>query len=153
MTQMGWGIHAIPELQKLEVIMHLENNIRSIFTTANQRGVTTMFDAGMKSDMASMLETYRLYNPHNIRVGYASVFENAEQVHDDLNTYQPLQESSLDKVFQAAVKLVADGSNQGLTGFRQTNMHVNPQTTLAFSILVMTMHYIQITTILASNQP
>ncbi|MBJ6911540.1 amidohydrolase, partial [Vibrio cholerae] len=68
MTQMGWGIHAIPELQKLEVIMHLENNIRSIFTTANQRGVTTMFDAGMKSDMASMLETYRLYNPHNIRV-------------------------------------------------------------------------------------
>ncbi|EJL6522200.1 amidohydrolase [Vibrio cholerae] len=118
MTQMGWGIHAIPELQKLEVIMHLENNIRSIFTTANQRGVTTMFDAGMKSDMASMLETYRLYNPHNIRVGYASVFENAEQVHDDLNTYQPLQESSLDKVFQAAVKLVADGSNQGLTGFQ-----------------------------------
>lgn len=127
MTQIGWGINAIPNLQKIEVIMHLENNIRSIFNTANQRGVTAMFEAGMKPAMVEMLETYRIYNPHNIRVGYARVFEDAKEVKDHLNTYEPLKESSLEKVFQAAVKLVADGSNQGLTGFQAEEYACKPK--------------------------
>ncbi|MFC3030985.1 amidohydrolase [Pseudoalteromonas fenneropenaei] len=129
-TQMGWGIKAIPEFQKLEVVTHLESNIREIFTTASQRGVTTMFEAGMQPSMVDMLKAYRTYNPHNVRVGYARVFESAEQVNNDkngLSAYTPLQEEDLSTVFQAAVKLVSDGSNQGLTGFQLDEYVCNPQ--------------------------
>lgn len=120
LDQMYPAINAVPSIQKNKIVKSTFTNLKSIFDTANERGVTLMYDAGMKCSFISILEEFRLSYSHNVRIGYAQLCESEK---DEINDYKNLESTDLNGLFQSAVKLVSDGSNQGLTGF-QTKPYV-----------------------------
>ncbi|MGF1728416.1 amidohydrolase [Photobacterium kasasachensis] len=137
LEQMTYGFEAIPQQQKDQINLELNQHIESIFDTANKRGVTTMFEAGMRfesvgengkvqSKMISTLEDFRETHPHNVRVGYALLCATQHDA-DALCGYKPLTEKDMGNLFQSAVKLVSDGSNQGLTGYQSTPYCCEPE--------------------------
>ncbi|UXI03041.1 amidohydrolase [Photobacterium sp. TY1-4] len=137
LEQMTLGFDCIPSAQKVAMKAELDQHIATIFDTANQRGVTTMFEAGMRfesvdengriqSKMISILEDFRASHAHNVRVGYALLCDT-EQSAKALPQFKPLAEHDMGALFQSAVKLVSDGSNQGLTGFQSTPYCCEPK--------------------------
>ena len=74
-----------------------------------------MYDAGMNSIMKLPLMMYSSYVGTKVRIGYAQLC-NSEGDADDLDCNKSLTE--FENVYQDSVKLVADGSNQGLTGYQ-----------------------------------
>ncbi|UTV30538.1 amidohydrolase [Photobacterium atrarenae] len=137
LEQTMYGYEAIPERQRKQINLDLEQHVEDIFATANQRGVTTMFEAGMRfesvdnngkiqSKMISTLNKFRATHPHNVRVGYALLCDT-EQSAKELPQFKPLTEPDMGTLFQSAVKLVSDGSNQGLTGYQSTPYCCDPK--------------------------
>ncbi|WP_337735820.1 amidohydrolase [Photobacterium sp. MCCC 1A19761] len=137
LEQMTLGFDCIPPTQKAAIKAELDQHIASIFDTANQRGVTTMFEAGMRfesvdengkiqSKMISILEDFRSSHAHNVRVGYALLCETQDDA-NALPGYEALTEQDMGTLFQSAVKLVSDGSNQGLTGYQSTPYCCEPK--------------------------
>lgn len=114
--------------------------VSEIFATASKRGVTTMLDAGVEP---SDPKAEKLKN----QPGYLSDFVHAEDCPirlgaalsvssvDDFETkvlphYQP--DHGDDDFFIRFVKIVSDGSNQGLTGF-QTQKYCCDESYIAFT--------------------
>ncbi|MBQ4834961.1 amidohydrolase [Pseudoalteromonas luteoviolacea] len=127
LDQMGYGFDAIPLSQKAQIIEDLPKNISSIFKTANERGVTMMLEAGMQPIMEDVLIAYQALTPQRARVGYAKLCSNVQNTEDDIHPFKPLERVDLNQPFQAAVKLVSDGSNQGLTGYQVDQYSCNPE--------------------------
>ncbi|NRA52962.1 MAG: amidohydrolase [Gammaproteobacteria bacterium] len=125
LAQMLPAYNAIPEFQLVEMEAGLFEHIKSIFSTANERGITLMYDAGMLPIMKQMLNLYRLFNQHNVRVGYAQLCESVTDA-QEMADFSPLNEKSVGELFQGAVKLISDGSNQGLTGFQSEQYSCEP---------------------------
>ncbi|MBQ4864730.1 amidohydrolase [Pseudoalteromonas sp. MMG013] len=125
LSQIFPAFSAIPKSQNLSALENLPRYIAEIFSTANKRGVTMMYEAGMKPMMCEMLKLYRKFTPHNMRVGYAKLCESVADA-EALTDFTPITEQSLAEVFQAGVKLVSDGSNQGLTGYQSEQYSCNP---------------------------
>ncbi|ASP38467.1 twin-arginine translocation signal domain protein [Bacterioplanes sanyensis] len=126
LQQMGYGFDAIPTAQKQQLLLDLPGNIYRIFKTANERGVTMMFEAGMRDYMKRMLQLYQSLMPQNVRVGFAQLCESVDNA-EAMDTCKAITESDLYQPFQAAVKLVSDGSNQGLTGYQCEQYSCNPE--------------------------
>ena len=116
LTEIGLALDAIPDYQKDKTLENLNMSLHSLFQTASERGVTLMYDAGMTNLMKTCLCKYfgDGANPE-IRIGYAQLYEPGEDV-PDIKAYQPM--SVFENIYQGSVKLVSDGSNQGLTGYQ-----------------------------------
>lgn len=102
---------AIPKGQLLLSVAGVMKGLRSFFEVAGKRGVTMLYDAAMNPIMMDIFDVYFLLNQSSVRIGINSL--------DDTNKvlpYEPLCEFK--NLFQGSVKIVSDGSNQGLTGYQ-----------------------------------
>ncbi|CAG9201506.1 Amidohydrolase 3 [Burkholderia gladioli] len=111
-------------------------NLLQVFAEANQRGITTLFDAGLGmlsgpaevDTMRALAKTSAL----TVRVGAALYGNDPDALGGWLAFYKPELESDPEVLFSLrAIKLIADGSNQGLTGllshkYRCCDLHSVP---------------------------
>lgn len=96
--------------------------LRSVFTEANARGITTVFDASIGlfngPDEVTSMKALAQTSAMTLRVGGA-LYGNGPWLPTWLASYSPELSSDGNTLFTVrAMKLIADGSNQGLTGFQ-----------------------------------
>ncbi len=113
--QISPALKSIPNSQWLEIFDHIFSNLNAFFETAVSRGVTFMYDAGMNEVEKSLLDTYLLYHQSKVRIGAAMICGNADDI-SKMKQYQPQQDYQ--DIYIGNIKLVSDGSNQGLTGYQ-----------------------------------
>jgi predicted amidohydrolase YtcJ len=118
------AMKTIPSLQKKMMFLESVIYLKQIFDTANSRGVTFMYDAGMTDDQLSLLNAYLAVKKATVRIG-------AAQVCNDLNDVERLPAftvpSTYKNVYISHVKVISDGSNQGLTGYQSEPYLCNPK--------------------------
>lgn len=96
-------------------ILSLYKNIDSFVDEALSRGVTMMYDAAAIAPTIGILNVYLLFHQNKIRIGYAKVCSSLADV-QKLPDYTPMSEFKNNHA--GSVKIVSDGSNQGLTGYQ-----------------------------------
>ncbi|KIA78893.1 hypothetical protein QR66_18955 [Chromobacterium piscinae] len=119
-TGIGSILKAIPKLQLLEGLVE---NILPLLHEASSRGITTVLDAGVGSSLKEievlLLETLANLGLSPVRICAALYSNELAQMARWMNEFKPDLNSQNDSNFMIkALKLVADGSNQGLTGFQ-----------------------------------
>ncbi|MBU9171890.1 amidohydrolase [Burkholderia gladioli] len=103
----------------------LIGGLRKVMEDANARGITTLFDAGLGMTMGPLevlvMRALATTSWMTVRVG-AALFGNGDNLALWLATYRPELSSAPEVLFTLrAIKLVADGSNQGLTGLQSVD--------------------------------
>lgn len=125
--QMLPAIEAIPTRQLDAITDGVPERIAAFFEAARRRGVTMVYDAGMQKEMAQVLLRYllrrrRLHFPECMRIGMAHLVENNDDVKViEAFTLPEMPSECFDgsiNFYFGSVKVVSDGSNQGLTGYQ-----------------------------------
>lgn len=120
--EMLFAVKAIPTFQ-FEIASIFEH-LDSFVDTALSRGATLIYDATASDDTIKAVDQYLKVHPNKIRVGYATMIESLAAA-ENLPEYKPLT-----KIFKnnyaGCVKLVSDGSNQGLTGYQSDTYRCEP---------------------------
>ncbi len=114
---------AIPKKQIWKSLLCTKGNLDKLFQTANQRGVTLMYDAGMTPNSKALLDLYFRFEQAMIRIGYASICNSLKSALA-LDQFKPMTE--LKNLYTANIKLISDGSNQGLTGYQNESYRCEP---------------------------
>lgn len=102
---------------------HLLSKLQEILHEAASRGITTLFDAGLGAAMGqleiTLLRAFAQSPLAPVRIG-AALYSNQDWLQEQwLHTFQPNHIPHDDDRFSIrALKLIADGSNQGLTGYQ-----------------------------------
>ncbi|WP_343670478.1 amidohydrolase [Chitinophaga sp.] len=109
------ALKTIPLLQKAAFFLKSFIYLKEIFETANSRGVTFMHDAGMTDGQKSILEAYLKVHAPTVRIGAAQVCDTIEDA-KKLGTFSI--PASYKDIYLSHVKVISDGSNQGLTGYQ-----------------------------------
>ncbi|MEE1922025.1 amidohydrolase [Pseudomonas sp. 148P] len=118
-TQSAQMIPKLPQPGALQFF----HNLKQIFTEANKRGITTVFDASVglvgKQYEIGLMRLLAKTHVLTLRVGGALYGSNDADLKTWLSSYHPELDSKGDELFTLrAMKLIADGSNQGLTGLQ-----------------------------------
>ncbi|WP_085630821.1 MULTISPECIES: amidohydrolase [unclassified Pseudomonas] len=108
---------SIPLVQALDVV-NIFKYMKDYFHTASSRGITLLYDAMVDPTSKLILEAYGLTHPRNLRIGYAASCNGVDFSH--IPPYKPVTKEAARHFYQGSVKLVSDGSNQGLTGYQAT---------------------------------
>ncbi|UPK67261.1 amidohydrolase [Chitinophaga filiformis] len=118
------ALKAIPPSQKADFFLKSFLYLKQIFDTANSRGVTFMHDAGMNKGQQEILEAYLAVNKGTVRIGAAEVCNSM----DDLSKIKdfPVPPTVYKDIYKSHVKVITDGSNQGLTGYQSDPYLCNP---------------------------
>ena len=119
------AISTVPFWQLLEVVLKIKEHFDRLFETANQRGVTLMYDAAMDSKLKRLLQLYLFVKKARVRIGYAELCETLDAA-ENIAPYVPPAEE-FQNVYQGNVKLISDGSNQGLTGYQIEPYRCKPE--------------------------
>ena len=106
---------AIPQRQLLETILSIWNGLNEIFDLAAKRGVTLLYDAAMSSEQKQLLDLYCSISTKKVRIGYGKIVNSLAEA-NKVETWKPVPD--VDEIYQGAIKIVSDGSNQGLTGYQ-----------------------------------
>lgn len=102
------------------------NKVKEIFTTASRRGITTMLDAGVEPshpggegmvDQPQYLSNIVHHPDCPIRLGAALSVESEQDLIEKVLPYYT-QGQGDDQFFIPFIKVVSDGSNQGMTGYQ-----------------------------------
>ncbi|VWB79861.1 amidohydrolase [Burkholderia lata] len=98
-------------------------SIRDVLYDANKRGITTLFDAGLGMGMGYfevvVMKALAQTPWMTVRLG-AALFGNNDLWSMWLKHFKPQLDSGPEALFSIrAMKLIADGSNQGLTGLQR----------------------------------
>ena len=101
----------------------VDTYLTTLFQLANSRGVTFMYDAAMSTNFESLLTKYLNNNPALVRIGGALLCSDQADA-NALSNYMPL--ADYQPVYYGHVKLVSDGSNQGLTGYQSIPYSCDP---------------------------
>lgn len=111
-----------PQLSQADFV----EGARQVLANATAMGNTTLFDAGLgmganPEDEINLLKAAATTGP--VRIGAALFTRPDEAMLDNwLANYKPDLDSSGDQRFSIkAIKLIADGSNQGLTGYQNVD--------------------------------
>jgi predicted amidohydrolase YtcJ len=104
----------------LRTTLPFNKNLTAFFEQANSRGVTSMYDALFNPEYLKLIGQYRLGHHLPVRLGGAKYCESIESA-NKLDSYQ--QPAAYSDIYFGHVKIVSDGSNQGLTG-RQYDAYV-----------------------------
>ena len=110
--------------QIIWMIRGIIKDFDSLFETANQRGVTLMYDAAMSRLLKVVLDFYFLLRKPRVRIGYAELCESAKAA-EEMAPYEP-PPTEFKNIYQGSVKLISDGSNQGLTGYQTESYCCKP---------------------------
>jgi len=109
--------------QITEMASNINTYLTDLFTLANKRGVTFMYDAGLNTHFSGLLTAYADSHPERVRTGGAMLCSTKQDV-TALGTYK--QPESYSPVYHGHVKVVSDGSNQGLTGYQSSPYNCDP---------------------------
>ncbi|MGE8413690.1 MAG: amidohydrolase [Pseudomonas sp.] len=118
------AILVIPLKQQLEMLT-IFKRLDHYFATAARRGITLLYDAMMDPISRLLLDAYFLNHPRTLRIGYAAACNGTTKSINQLPTYQAATREQAKRMYQGSVKLVSDGSNQGLTGYQATDYCCN----------------------------
>ncbi|MGN7863261.1 amidohydrolase [Chryseobacterium sp. 22458] len=126
--QLQEGLQMMPALKvvKLQIIeMSLRINIylTELYKLANSRGVTFMYDAGLNKGSDTLLTQYFATHQERVRTGGAYICSSQEEV-DQMGHYKEPEDYK--PVYHGHIKIVSDGSNQGLTGYQSAPYLCNP---------------------------
>lgn len=116
-TQIVAGILSIPAKQKLEMLK-IFKRLDTFFETAVSRGITLLYDAMMDPLSKLVLNAYFLTHPRKLRIGYAAACNNSLEALKRLPDYRPATREEAKHLYQGSIKVISDGSNQGLTGYQ-----------------------------------
>ncbi|MGE1174690.1 amidohydrolase [Pseudomonas sp. BW7P1] len=111
------AIESIPPRQLLKSLLGLMGAMKNYFDLASQRGVTLLYDAMVDPVSKRVLELYGRVYPRNVRIGYAAPHTGAD--FSDFPPYQAVTKEAAQSLYQGGIKLISDGSNQGLTGYQK----------------------------------
>jgi predicted amidohydrolase YtcJ len=117
------ALKALNPLQKAQFFVEAFINLKKIFETANARGVTFMYDAGMDNGQKQILQAYLAVNDSTVRIGAAEVCNTLDDA-NQLPAYQA--PGDYEDIFVSHIKVISDGSNQGLTGYQSEPYLCNP---------------------------
>ena len=107
---------SIPKGQvKKTMLLPIFKHLKEIFDEASSRGITMLYDAGMTRESKILLELYLRFYQKKVRIGCAHLCQNLKDA-QRLHKYEPVKEYK--DIYQGNIKLVSDGSNQGLTGYQ-----------------------------------
>jgi predicted amidohydrolase YtcJ len=109
--------------QIVAMAVNIEKYLTELFQTANSRGATFMYDAGLNSGFEKLLTNYVDNHPALVRIGGAYLCADQADV-TKLGNYQ--QPTEYKPVYYGHVKVVSDGSNQGLTGYQSAAYRCDP---------------------------
>ncbi|SEW45893.1 hypothetical protein SAMN05428988_6166 [Chitinophaga sp. YR573] len=118
------AMQTIPPLQKAAMFLKSFIYLKEIFDTANSRGVTFMYDAGMTDGLKSLLDAYLAVNTATVRIGAAQVCNEIKDA-EQLPPFTP--PTDYKNVYISHVKVITDGSNQGLTAYQSEPYLCNPK--------------------------
>ncbi len=103
----------------------MNKNLDDFFTEANSRGVTSMYDAILEDAYLKYLNPYVDSTKLRVRLGGARYYDpKADFAH--LPAYEAVEKYS--DLYFGHIKVVADGSNQGLTGYQSEDYACLPET-------------------------
>lgn len=105
----------LPLKQWVSMILQLPEQIKAMFATAHSLGVTMLYDAAMDSISSLVLQGVMALSAPTMRVGAAKVIQNQASA-ESLDSY--VQAEQYHNVYYGHVKVVSDGSNQGITGYQ-----------------------------------
>ncbi len=116
-------LKALPALGQEQLLA----NLQKVFREANQRGITTLFDASIGlfkgPQEVDMMRQLAQTSSMTLRVGCA-LYGNDNNLMTWVDCYKPELASDANSLFTLrAIKLIADGSNQGLTGLQSEPYH------------------------------
>ncbi|KWE46266.1 amidohydrolase [Burkholderia ubonensis] len=117
-TQLEQMMGAMPSPNPVDLLYQIRNVLRE----ANERGITTLFDAGLgmaKGFYEVVLMQVLAKTPWmTVRMG-AALFGNDDLWPSWIKQFKPQLNTKPEELFTIrAMKLIADGSNQGLTGLQ-----------------------------------
>lgn len=121
---MSPALKTIPLQQKAAMFLDSFKHLKALFQTANERGVTFMYDAGMNNSLKALLDAYLLVHPRAVRIGAAQICSTVDDA-KALPVYTPTADYK--DVYIGHVKVISDGSNQGLTGYQSEPYLCNPE--------------------------
>ncbi|WP_185287888.1 amidohydrolase [Chryseobacterium lactis] len=126
--QLQEGLQMTPALQtvKLQIIvmsLQINSYLTDLFKLANSRGVTFMYDAGLNKGSDLLLTKYFETHSELVRTGGAHICSSQEDV-DKLDDYK--EPDHYRPVYHGHIKIVSDGSNQGLTGYQSAPYLCDP---------------------------
>ncbi|MBV8328337.1 amidohydrolase family protein [Chryseobacterium sp.] len=112
--QMGPALQTVRG-QILRMSKNINHCLTELFAEANKRGVTFMYDAGLDENFEILLKLYFKTHDELVRTGGAYLCAGQEDV-DKLHQYREPEEYK--QAYRGHIKIVSDGSNQGLTGYQ-----------------------------------
>ncbi|MCV4282720.1 amidohydrolase [Pseudomonas capsici] len=103
------------------------DGLKIVFRQANERGITTVFDASVGLIAGTvevpLMKGLATTSAMTVRVGGA-LYGNSNDFMTWIDCYKPELSSDANSLFTLrAIKLIADGSNQGLTGLQSQPYH------------------------------
>ncbi|MGO4710728.1 amidohydrolase [Chryseobacterium sp. 2TAF14] len=107
---------------------NMSDNLDAFFAEANSRGVTSMYDAILNDEYLKYLNPYVDSKVLSVRLGGARYCESAAAL-PQLPPYEATEDYS--DLYFGHVKVVSDGSNQGLTGYQSEDYACPPDTNKA----------------------
>ncbi|WP_123912697.1 amidohydrolase [Chryseobacterium pennipullorum] len=110
-------------VQIIAMSIHINKYLTELFQLANSRGVTFMYDAGLNKGFEKLLSLYFKTHHEWVRTGGAYICSSQEEA-DQLDAYT--EPDRYKPVYYGHVKVVSDGSNQGLTGYQSTPYLCDP---------------------------
>lgn len=118
------ALRTIPRQQLDAMFQESFSHLKEIFRTANKRGVTFLYDAGMNSKQKELLEAYLFVHRRAARIGAAQIVYTIDDA-KALPDYTPPAEYK--DIYFGHVKVISDGSNQGLTGYQSEAYLCKPE--------------------------
>lgn len=116
--------------QIVAMAVNIEKYLTELFELANSRGATFMYDAGLNHGFEKLLANYIDSHTPPVRIGGA--FLCADQA-DVVKLGSYTQPTEYKPVYFGHVKVVSDGSNQGLTGYQSVPYRCDPGNTGIFN--------------------
>lgn len=104
---------ALTVIPSFQLSVNIFENVNRFVETALSRGATLLYDAAASTDTISIIDKYLLLHHKKIRIGYAKLCDSPE----DVPEYKPSTGEFINN-YQGNVKVISDGSNQGLTGYQ-----------------------------------
>ncbi|RCK43491.1 hypothetical protein TH25_21655, partial [Thalassospira profundimaris] len=131
MDQVVPALEAVHKEQLEYLKKNLPDNLIRMLKVAQKRGVTLVYDAAMQDRFVGpiheYLETYRNEQPDwpSPRIGMAHLVNKIGDIPTDFSFAKPTRPSADDpyqlgslNFYYGSLKIVSDGSNQGLTGYQ-----------------------------------
>lgn len=117
------AMKTLPKDQIAAMFVESFGHLKTLFATANERGVTFMYDAGMNKPLKKVLDAYLAVHRPVVRIGAAQICGSVEDANELPDYARPAEYAD---VYIGNIKVVSDGSNQGLTAYQSEPYLCNP---------------------------